>query len=208
MASRLVEGVRLPLSLGGHPGIELCNTRAGWGAPRPKEYLASYEHLTRWAEVNGLIDAAAAERSLRLGDRRPRLAAELVHRTIELRGSLYAVLVEHDRGSSLRAVAAEAELARLAERLERADGAAPARWELRPDRALDLPLLAVARAAGDLVTDPLADKVSACPMPDCGWLFENVHGRRRWCSMAWCGNRTKVRRHAAAVRTARRATTA
>jgi predicted RNA-binding Zn ribbon-like protein len=37
-------------------------------------------------------------------------------------------------------------------------------------------------------------------MPDCGWVFADPSGRRRWCSMAWCGNRSKVRRHAARAR--------
>ncbi len=39
------------------------------------------------------------------------------------------------------------------------------------------------------------NRIGACPA--CGWLFLDVTrgGRRRWCSMATCGNRTKVKRH-------------
>ncbi|HET7305552.1 MAG TPA: CGNR zinc finger domain-containing protein [Segeticoccus sp.] len=36
----------------------------------------------------------------------------------------------------------------------------------------------------------------ACPGDDCGWLFLNPGGRRRWCSMSPCGNRAKVAAHA------------
>jgi predicted RNA-binding Zn ribbon-like protein len=64
-----------------------------------------------------------------------------------------------------------------------------------------LPLLAVARAAEDLLTSPARAEVRACPGDDCGWLFVDPRGLRRWCDMAWCGNRAKVRAHAARART-------
>ena len=34
MSWRLVEGVPLPDAVGGHPALDFCNTRAGWGDPR------------------------------------------------------------------------------------------------------------------------------------------------------------------------------
>jgi len=37
-------------------------------------------------------------------------------------------------------------------------------------------------------------RVSRCPGRDCGWLFLNTSGRRRWCSMSTCGSREKMRR--------------
>ena len=37
-------------------------------------------------------------------------------------------------------------------------------------------------------------RVSRCPGRDCGWLFLNTSGRRRWCSMTTCGSRDKMRR--------------
>jgi predicted RNA-binding Zn ribbon-like protein len=45
-------------------------------------------------------------------------------------------------------------------------------------------------------------RVHVCPGRDCGWLFLNASGRRRWCSMQTCGSRAKMRamyarRHAA-----------
>ncbi len=33
-----------------------------------------------------------------------------------------------------------------------------------------------------------------CPGHECGWLFLDRTGRRRWCSMAACGSREKMRR--------------
>lgn len=37
-------------------------------------------------------------------------------------------------------------------------------------------------------------RVSRCPGRGCGWLFLNLSGRRRWCSMSTCGSREKMRR--------------
>jgi predicted RNA-binding Zn ribbon-like protein len=72
----------------------------------------------------------------------------------------------------------------------------------RPANApdLDLPLLAVAWSAAGLLTSPAARTVGACPGDGCGWLFTDPRGRRRWCSMAMCGNRAKARRHTARQR--------
>ncbi|MGW5195753.1 CGNR zinc finger domain-containing protein, partial [Kribbella sp. NPDC004138] len=41
------------------------------------------------------------------------------------------------------------------------------------------------------------DRAHVRTCPSCGWLFLDPRGRRRWCSMATCGNRAKVRAHAA-----------
>lgn len=40
-------------------------------------------------------------------------------------------------------------------------------------------------------------RLRICEGADCGWLFidESRAGRRRWCSMADCGNRAKAKRH-------------
>jgi predicted RNA-binding Zn ribbon-like protein len=43
--------------------------------------------------------------------------------------------------------------------------------------------------------------VRECQSPDCVLHFFDATGRRRWCSMAGCGNRAKARRHHARQRT-------
>ncbi|WP_371871358.1 CGNR zinc finger domain-containing protein [Phytohabitans rumicis] len=49
-------------------------------------------------------------------------------------------------------------------------------------------------------------KVRQCEADDCVMLFLPAHPRRRWCSGACCGNRTRVawhyQRHAASTRQA------
>jgi predicted RNA-binding Zn ribbon-like protein len=54
---------------------------------------------------------------------------------------------------------------------------------------------AVAADAIALLRDPgRLRRVSRCPGRGCGWLFLNLSGRRRWCSMSTCGSREKMRR--------------
>jgi predicted RNA-binding Zn ribbon-like protein len=61
---------------------------------------------------------------------------------------------------------------------------------------------ALARLADPLVREigaGRADRVRICANETCRWVFydESRAGRRRWCSMASCGNRAKAARHRA-----------
>jgi predicted RNA-binding Zn ribbon-like protein len=185
----MIDGLVLPVSVGGHPVLDFCNTRAGWGAPTPKEYLHSYAHLARWAVENGLL----AEPPVPPGRAAGRA---VVGRAIALRDALYAVLVGAGAvdawsviNREVRAAAATASLAPAA------DASAPARWRLEPTVPA-APLAAVAWSAAGFLASPAASAIGACPGAGCGWVFTDPRGRRRWCSMAWCGNRAKARRHA------------
>ena len=88
-----------------------------------------------------------------------------------------------------------AEEARSAQRWTVRDDGSYA-WRLEPRQPLRLPLLAVTAAAAQLLAEGPLEAVHACPGNDCGWLFLDPRNRRRWCSMAVCGNRAKARAHA------------
>ena len=187
MPSELVDGLRIPLRLAGHPALDFCNTRAGWGDPEPKEYLGSLAHLATWARAAGLIETAPAGED-----------AAVLRRALALREALYAVCTRTEAERDWAVVAGEAERAACAARLTRSG------WQLPAGLGPELPLLAVARAAAELAGSPLLAQVAACPGTGCGWLFLDRQGRRRWCTMAICGNRAKARRHAARARAAHR----
>lgn len=197
MASIVVDGLVIPIPVGGHPALDFCNTRAGWGTSQPKEYLHSHAHLSVWARENGVVGLAAVPVLRRAANRDPDGAARLVARAVALRDGLYAVLVGPARRRHWDAVNVEVRRSAAASALK---PGRPASWELVDVPALELPLLAVARAAADLLASQLVTRVAACPGRGCGWVFADPRGRRRWCSMAWCGNRAKARRHAARTR--------
>jgi hypothetical protein len=185
--SHVVDGLELPLPLAGHSALELCNTRAGWGEDDPKEYLGSYRHLVALARSLGLVSAEDAA-ALPADD------PAVLRRALAFRAALYDVVLGARDGAPWVTVAAEAERAARAARLN------PEGWVL--PREPELPLLAFARAAGELLAGP-PQAVRRCPGDRCGWLFLDPRGRRRWCTMATCGNREKARRHAARARAAR-----
>jgi predicted RNA-binding Zn ribbon-like protein len=56
-------------------------------------------------------------------------------------------------------------------------------------------LRVVAASAVRLLIDGPLDRIGECP--SCGWLFVDTsrNGRRRWCSMATCGSRSKANRY-------------
>jgi predicted RNA-binding Zn ribbon-like protein len=192
MSWRLVEGVPLPDAVGGHPALDFCNTRAGWGDPQPKEYLTGPAVLTLWARENGLVATTGQGVPDEDVDGDAALA-----RALTLREALYACALHRGSAGDWELVSAEAARARALGRLVPGEGEEPAGWQL-PDgvSAASAALAAVAAAAEDLLTSPLAAFVAACPGEGCGWLFADRRRKRRWCSMAACGNRAKARRYA------------
>lgn len=187
MASVEVDGLVLPVLVAGHPALEICNTRASWGAPAPKEYLHDYQHLHRWSIYSGLIPP---------GQPTPGGAAVLA-RALAFRDAYYAALTDTATAAHWHLLDQECREAAGSARLtpDPDPGAPLADWRVPEDTRA--PLWAVARAAADLLTSPDARKVRACPGRGCGWLFLDPRGRRRWCTMSICGNRAKAARHAA-----------
>jgi predicted RNA-binding Zn ribbon-like protein len=195
MSSRSVDGVTLPVAVAGHPALDFCNSRAGWGSPQPKEYLLGPEVLAIWCREAGLITAQDARQLLAAAGRRPGEAADVLRRALALRDAVYrTTLGAPATATDWQVVSAEAVLARGASTLVPDPDGGPAGWRLR-STAADLPVLAIAASAADLLTGPLVGSVGACPGVGCGWLFSDPRRRRRWCSMAVCGNRAKARRH-------------
>jgi predicted RNA-binding Zn ribbon-like protein len=186
---RLVDDLVLPLAVGGHPVLDFCNTRAGWDSAEPREYLTSYEHLVVWAREAGLIDESVVARLRHAEDERA------LERALALRSAVYRTCTDPSDDDAWAAVAAEAHEAAAAAVLVRGEG-----WVIPERVGVDLPVLALARAAGTLLDSTDLRMVSRCPGHDCGWLFLDPRGRRRWCVMAVCGNREKARRHARKTR--------
>lgn len=177
-----------------HPALDFCNTVGEWADGQPRrEKLVTSGDLVAWARAAGLLTPAEAAAL-----RRPRSAARLLARARGFRSALYELVTAalSGRRTDPRALATvEAELARAqaARRLEPVRGGYAWRWvdPAAPDR----PLLEVARAAAELLDEPL-ERVRRCGGAGCGWLFRDTSrgGRRRWCSMSTCGNTAKVRR--------------
>jgi predicted RNA-binding Zn ribbon-like protein len=76
--------------------------------------------------------------------------------------------------------------------VRRADGGFGLEWREDEPRRVRF---AVAADAVALLADPARiARLHRCPGRDCGWIFLDTSGRRRWCSMQTCGSREKMRR--------------
>lgn len=192
-----VDGYAMPVLLAGHPGLELCNTWAGWAdTPDPRrEWLRDYDRLAVWSGHAGLLSADAVRRLRAAARAEPPAAERALAETRSLRAALHEVFLVPGDTAAFGAVARLAREAAAAATLT-TDDTGIARWALPDDGGLRLPLLAAARAAAELLCTPARTQVRACPGDDCGWLFLDPRGRRRWCRMAVCGNRAKVRAYA------------
>ncbi|MEU5435193.1 CGNR zinc finger domain-containing protein [Streptomyces sp. NPDC020719] len=131
----------------------------------------------------GLVDASAAE----LADAR------------ELRESLRAVCLVHGGHPPVPATP-----------LDRLLAAAPLVVTVDPDGSAALrpvdPGSLVARVAAAIAAaaaDGTWPRLKACEAADCHWAYydRSPAGRSRWCSMAVCGSRAKMRAYRAARRT-------
>ncbi|MFI8889058.1 BTAD domain-containing putative transcriptional regulator [Streptomyces paradoxus] len=178
----------LPWSTSAHPALEFCNTYAGWGGNRlpGSEWLLGYATLAVWTGHLDLIEDRQTARLREEALRRPDEAAAALDEARRFRTDLYACLTDPQDGRAFTAVARVVEeAAGLSVFTRGEDGLG--RWQPSPSAGLRLPLYAVARAAGELLADPRRFTVRSCPGRDCGWLFLDESGRRRWCSLGTCG---------------------
>jgi predicted RNA-binding Zn ribbon-like protein len=190
-------GVRLPRRISGDSALDFCNTWAGWGEPPApeREWLSDYDRFALWAQYADLVDASTSARLRDLARARSGDAAEVLVAARSLRAQLHAAVLDPADAEALAAVSVFARQAAACSVLRPGADGRP-QWEVTADAKLTAPLHAVARAAADFLTSGDLELVKACPGPDCGWLFVDRRGRRRWCSMSTCGNRAKVRAHA------------
>jgi predicted RNA-binding Zn ribbon-like protein len=196
MTSRLVDGRYLPAAVAGHPALELCNTRAGWGTASPKEYLVDFTALALWARETRLMSPTETRAVLRSAAAAPRRARASLSRAIELREALYAA-VTAPRADSLDAVRGFVLRAAGRSQYRRLGGG------LLLDGGSGLPAIVdrAALQAHRLLEQFGAEAVGRCGGVGCGWLFLDPVHRRRWCTMTICGNRAKARRYAQRRRT-------
>ena len=187
MTNHLVEGHPLPDHVAGHLALELCNTKALWGLPTEREYFTEFVVAVLWAREHGVVTADEAARLRREPPRRQR---DAVHRLRALRAALFWA-VTHD--GPLHEIQRHVARAVARSSYEPADGV----QRLRPAYSVDVITDRCALAADQLLENYGVDAVGLCASEACGWVFLDPAHRRRWCTMAVCGNRAKARRYAA-----------
>jgi predicted RNA-binding Zn ribbon-like protein len=178
------------------------------------EWLSSGEDLLAWIEAAGLLDQAALDEVRAMA--KPKELDAVAAQARALR-EWFRGFVQRHRGKPL-ARSAEGELEPLNRLLARDEAFAQIVARAKADsrqgdpaltlvarrrrRSPDALLLAIARSMAELVTTADFANVKKCESPTCVLHFlDTTRGRRRWCSMAVCGNRAKQAAHRGRVAT-------
>lgn len=193
-------GFRFELS-GGALCLDFINTLDERPTAQPKELLTSYADLLSWARQAGAATRSQREALEKDAAGRPREALAALERARSVRENLFTLFSNAAAGRRLsgkRLRSLDEPLAAALARQRLAPGTkGGAEWTWSESRDLDRVVWPVLRSAADLLTSGDLARVRECAADSCAWLFvdRSKNRSRRWCDMAVCGNRDKVRRH-------------
>lgn len=164
------------------------------------ETIKSFSDITLWCRQAGVLEDTRLRQLDRVALDHPQRAREAVAAAIRLRGTLRLLFAAIAQNGSPPAKAVESlnsMLAKLPLRL-RSDRDGGLEWDWSgTGENFEAVLWPVIWDAATLLRDRDAlQRVKSCAGDRCGWLFLDTsrRGNRRWCDMADCGNRAKVRR--------------
>jgi predicted RNA-binding Zn ribbon-like protein len=193
---------------GGRLCVDFANSV--YSSSDPGDPLTSWSDLIGFLEQACLIGAERAELLRDLAATAPEATQGTFARALELRGALRSILDALSNGRAIVAGWAEPinALLRVTEGYDQLQPSPDGGWHLRfveREKRLEWLLAAIARSAAKLVAEGPAAPVRKCANPNCVLYFydDSRTGKRRWCSMAVCGNRNKVAEFARRTRQAR-----
>jgi predicted RNA-binding Zn ribbon-like protein len=174
---------------GGRVSLDFVNTRRDREAD-PVEYLRRPGDLEAWLEAAGVAAAPARADAGAFAD------------ALALREAIDAVVLATVSGTAPPGQA----LSDLNDWLSLMPGPSPllrrsgdlVTFDTGPrDQGVRAVLAPIALDAAQLVGSDLRSRLRICPGTRCGGRFldRSAGGRRRWCSMAVCGNRSKASSH-------------
>jgi predicted RNA-binding Zn ribbon-like protein len=181
--------------LGGRLAIDFANAPSYPAAPF---HDLSWEEFVLFLETSGVVSAERGATLLTLSQTDPQTAHAVLSRAIRLRDALrdvFAAMVRREPAGreSVAPINAILRITEGHDELVHEHGT----WKLdfiAREGGLDWLLAAVARSAAEIVVEGPNARLRTCANPGCGLFFcdnSRTH-RRRWCSMAVCGNRHKV----------------
>jgi predicted RNA-binding Zn ribbon-like protein len=181
--------------LGGRLAVDFANAPSYPGSPDDD---LTWEEFVTFLEASRIVSAERGAHLLELSQTNPKAAFAVLSRAVRLRDALRAALAAVVRGEAVARELGEPinEVLRITEghdELVHDDG----NWRLEfmaREGGLDWLLAAIARSAAEILVEGGKARVRKCANPACDLFFcdKSRTRRRRWCSMAICGNRQKV----------------
>lgn len=181
--------------------LSLTKTR-GWEERDPRgDRIGDYSALVGWAVEENVLSTGSATVLRRGAEEDAQEAAAALDRVHDFRAATHGLLaaigsgidVSQDRLTTLNQWLARAQAG--LELIPSFEGGFRRRWN-DDEQDLDRILWVSVRSLADLLLAPELERLKFCDAHDCGWLFIDAsrNRSRRWCDMADCGNRAKVRR--------------
>ena len=187
------------IKIGGVLAVDFANTV--YSAKDPAGTLRTFRDLIDFLELRGAVTPAEGTELRAMGERDAGRCEAALAEGLRLRETVRAILGALAAKRPLRAgwVAGINEALAWgagAPRLLRQDSG----WRVGFDPALPDPrraLAPIARSMADLAASEPGGEIKRCANPRCVLYFRDGSRtrRRRWCSMAVCGNRMKVAAH-------------
>jgi predicted RNA-binding Zn ribbon-like protein len=183
------------LLLGGRLAIDFANIPSYPGAPA--QHL-SWEELIAFLQAAQIVSAERGASLLALSGSDPDAAQTLLSRSVRLRDTLrraFGAMVQKE-GIAREWAEPINQVLRITEgHDELVLGGSAWKMEFQArEGGLDWLLAAIARSAAEIIVEGAQARLRICANPGCGLFFSDNSRtrRRRWCSMAICGNRHKV----------------
>jgi predicted RNA-binding Zn ribbon-like protein len=193
-----------PPLLGGRLSVDFVNAT-------PPNAELSWEQLTHFLEATAIVSAERGAQLLNLPQSDPQAAEALLLKAWRLGSALRKVFAAMLRKQRISGEWIEPvnEILRITEGHDELAGQDSV-WKIEfvaREGGLDWLLAAVARSGAEIIAEGVRARLRLCANPHCGLFFydNSRTRRRRWCSMAVCGNRSKVaafaRKHTSARHT-------
>jgi len=190
--------------LGGRLSLDFVNAT-------PSNAELPWERLIHFLESTSIVSAGRGAHLLSLPQSDPQAAEALLLKAQRLGSALRKVFAAMLRKQRITSEWIEPlnEILRITEGHDELVAQAGV-WKIEfvaREGGLDWLLAAVARSGAEIIAEGARARLRLCANPHCGLFFydNSRTRRRRWCSMAVCGNRSKVaafaRKHASARNT-------
>jgi predicted RNA-binding Zn ribbon-like protein len=172
----------------------------------PPNVELSWERLIRFLSLTNIISAERGAQLLGLPRIDPQASEAVLLKARRLNVTLRKAFTAMLRNQRVAGewIAPVNEILRITEGHDELVGR-DSTWKIEfiaREGGLDWLLAAVARSGAEIIVEGTHARLRLCANPHCGLFFydDSRTRRRRWCSMALCGNRSKVaafaRKHA------------
>ena len=182
-----------------NPAIDFANTIVDPGG-EPAGAIRSWHDLIAFLEIAAAMPRDQSARYREWAKRNPRDCSATFALALKLRDDLRAILQALATGRRVSGEWIEAMNRVLADQAGwKKVVSIKGKWDLTriaQKESSSAVLLGIAESAAEIVAEGPAAHIRKCASPDCLLYFQDRAHRRRWCSMAICGNRAKVAAHA------------